>query len=455
MAIILLIIFFIRHILRDNNRIQNLMYKDSKMNIWNLNYLIYRGERKLLPERKMKYAVVYLNLESFRRYNMIYGWTSGEHLLENIVTVLLYCSDADTEICARSQSDRFVLLLNYRDPERFMERIKDLKQQIEDRLYMVSECQMTVHMGVYYIPEDEIDLQQGINHASQALEFLDKQENATIKVYDDSLQQMVKERYDRERLLDSVDTNQDFVVFYQPKVDIRSNEIVGAEALVRFKDPSDNGTIKAPWFFISYYEQTGRVVELDMFVLEATCKMLRRRLDAGLPVVTISCNFSRMHFVKPGFADRFEEILKHYDISKDLVEVEITETLVVEKLHYQTVKENLDVLEERDIQLSIDDFGAGYSSLGIFEQIPASVVKLDRSFFMNQRNRNRQVKIMRGLVKLSEALETQVVCEGVETENDVQLMQEIGTYIAQGYFYSKPIPEDEFEKYLTEGTIKP
>ena len=112
------------------------------------------------------------------------------------------------------------------------------------------------------------------------------------------------------------------------------------------------------------------------------------------------------------------------------------------------VKKTLDILKENGIQLSIDDFGAGYSSLGVIEQIPASVIKLDRSFLLNQDNYMRQVKIMRGIVKMTEDLEAQIVCEGVETEKDVNLMKEIGAYVAQGYFYSRPIPETDFEKSL-------
>ena len=171
-------------------------------------------------------------------------------------------------------------------------------------------------------------------------------------------------------------------------------------------------------------------------------------MDAGLPVVPVSCNFSRMHFVKEGFVDRFEEVLNKYNISKNLIEVEITETIIMEELDQATVKSSFEELKERNITLAIDDFGAGYSSLGIFEQIPASVVKMDRSFFLNSDNPERQVKIMRGIVTLSAELESKVVCEGVESRKDIHLMEEIGAYVAQGYYYSKPIPEEEFEKLL-------
>ena len=250
--------------------------------------------------------------------------------------------------------------------------------------------------------------------------------------------------------MESVDIQKDFAAYYQAKVDIRNGKVIGAEALIRFMDPSAQGMVRAPGYFVPYYEQTGRVTEIDFFVLESVCRMLRRRLDEGKEVVRVSCNFSRIHFMKPGFPERFEETLERYGISKDLIEVEITETLVVEELQQQNVKEVLDILSEKGVRISIDDFGSGYSSLGVLEQIPASVIKLDRSFLLNHEDRERQVKIMKGIVSLAEEMNAQIVCEGVETEEDVELMREIGAYVAQGYRYCKPIPENAFEQMLSQ-----
>lgn len=445
---IIMVIVVALHMIRDSQKIQKLMYQDAKIDIWNLNYLIYWGEHKLLPERKTKYAVAYLNLDQFRRYNIIYGWNAGEHLLEGIAEILVKNTDTKTEICARDQGDRFVMLLSYTAKDAFVERVQTIKGDVEKWIVADTDNHMMLKIGVYYLPEDGSDLRLAVNYANQALEYSGNNNDNEIKTYNEGLESLIRERHEREKLLDSVDINKDFVAYYQPKVDIRNGKIVGAEALVRFLDPTAGGAVRAPGFFVPYYEQIGRITEIDFFVFESVCKMLRRRLDAGLPVVTISCNFSRMHFIKPGFPEHFMEILDRYQISKDLIEIEITETLIVEELQQHMVKQTLDGLKEKGIRLSIDDFGAGYSSLGIFEQIPASVIKLDRSFLLNQEDHNRQVKIMRGIVKLGEELEAQIVCEGVETEEDVTLMKEIGANVAQGYFYSKPIPEAAFEEKL-------
>ena len=449
-VIIILIVLVGVHLINDGRKIQKLMYKDTKMDIWNMNYLIYLGEHKLLPERKAQYAVVFVNLAQFRRYNVIYGWSAGERLLESVAGILIKNVDQKTEVCARDQGDHFVMLLSYLDREAFMERVQRLKNDVEKWILGDTDNHMSLQMGIYDIPQDDSDLRLAINYANQALDFTGNSKDEEVRTYDEGLETVIKERHEREKLLESVDIDKDFVAYYQPKVDIRNGKIVGAEALVRFLDPTADGAVRAPGFFVPYYEQTGKITEIDFFVFESVCKMLRRRLDAGLPVVTISCNFSRMHFIKPDFPEHLLEIFERYQISKDLIEIEITETLIVEELQQHMVKKTLNILKEKGIRLSIDDFGAGYSSLGIFEQIPASVIKLDRSFLLNQEDRDRQVKIMRGIVKLGEELEAQIVCEGVETEADVNLMKEIGAYVAQGYFYSKPVPEVDFEEKLEE-----
>lgn len=447
-GVVIAVMIVARHIIHDEVKIRKLMYKDTSMDIWNLNYLIYRGEHELLPDKKTDYAVVYMNLLQFRRYNIIYGWSAGERLLAKIRDILYEQVDAGTEICARNQGDRFVMLLCYDTRESLTKRLLEMKKQMEKSIYEETENRMVMQMGIYFIPPQGNDLKVAIDYANQALEFTGDSTENSVKVYDEQLEAAIRERHEREKLLEAAVIERDFVAYYQPKVDIRSGEIVGAEALVRFLNPAEGGAVRAPGFFVPYYEQTGRITEIDFFICESACRMLRRRIDEGKRVVPVSCNFSRMHFIRPGFAERFTEILGRYGIPKELVEVEITETLVIEEMQQRVVKKNMDSMREAGIRLSIDDFGSGYSSLGVFEQIPAAVVKLDRSFLLNQEDHRRQVAIMRSIVNLTTELDAQIVCEGVETDADISLMREIGAYVAQGYYYSKPVSEREFEEKL-------
>ena len=444
-AAVILVLFFL---LRNSMRVQRLMYRDTEFNIWNLHYLRYRAAKKLAADKNSNYAIAYTDIGQFKSYNALYGWEAGQRILKLVIETLSGEVDDKKELYARSYSCHFVLFVKYDDVETLRKRLMDIADKISSRIYEKMETHMSLYMGVGCLENGSDDLQRALSEGIQLVESLKNSYGNEVQIYDDELRAQLRENHEREKLLESVDINRDFVAYYQAKVDIRNEKIVGAEALVRFKDPTADGAIRAPWFFVPYYERTGRIKEIDFFVMESVCKMLRRRIEAGKNVVTVSCNFSRMHFIEDGFPERFVSMIEKYLIPKELIEVEITETLVVEDVQQQKVKEIVDILREKGVRLSIDDFGSGYSSLGVFEQIPASVIKLDRSFLLNNENRTRQVQIMKNIVNLARDLNAQVVCEGVETEDDTELMMEIGAYVAQGYRYCKPVPEDVFEKML-------
>lgn len=441
------IVAIFAHMMQDSRKIQKLMYKDPSMDIWNMNYLYYIGSQRIQNDRSTRHAVICLNLSNLRRYNIVYGWDAGQRLLDITKETLEKFLDEKKELCARRYADRFVLLLTWNDWDEFINRLESLQAIIEEFIFRETKSHMLLSMGVYEVPTDAHALRDAVNYANQALAQAETSESRIV-IYDAKISASVIEQNMRETMLETIDIQEHFAPFYQHKVDIRTGEIVGAEALVRLYDPSANGALRSPFFFIDRFEQTGRIVELDLFVLDSVCQMLRKRLDEGKKIVPISCNFSRMHFGRPGFPERFESILEHYNLSKDMVEVEITETLVMEELERNTIKETLNEMKEKGIRLSIDDFGAGYSSLGTFVQVPASTIKLDRSFLLNLENRERQLKIMRGIVQMSEALDAQIVCEGVETESDLSVMREINAHVAQGYYYAKPMPQAEFEAAL-------
>lgn len=443
-----LVILVMYRMLKNSRRIQKLMYKDTDFNIWNLNYLKYRASLKLGADPGRKYAIVYTDICQFKSYNALYGWSAGQRLLELTIEELSSEIDSERELYARSYGSHFVLFVCYEDMAQLEQRMQDMANRISAYIYEKEEIRMTQAVGICEIGQGETDIQLALSYAIQTVDPIKNSRNNVVRVYDEEMRKKLKEQQEREMLLDAADVQKDFVAYYQAKVDIRSERVVGAEALVRFKDPTDGGAIRAPGFFVPYYEQTGRIMEIDFFVMESVCKMLRRRLDQGLAVVPVSCNFSRSHFVREEFPSHIESVMEKYRIPKELIEVEITETLVVEEMQQHMVKKNVDILKQNGIHLSIDDFGSGYSSLGVFEQIPASVIKLDRSFLLNNENRERQVQIMKNIVNLAKDLEAQVVCEGVETAQDTELMMEIGAYVAQGYRYCKPVPEEVFEDMI-------
>ncbi len=435
-------------LLYDSKKMQQLLYRDAELGIWNLNYFTYAGERLLQAETKTKYAIVYVNVVQFRMYSTLYGWQAGNRLLKVIAELLAQNVTSGREIYARSQGDRFVMMLAVESKEQFYRRLQELDCKFERRLQEESGIHIVVCMGVYHMETGNNDIKAGIDMANQALEFLRDSSISQIRTYDANMDELVRKQHEQEELLERACIPDDFTVYYQEKVDIRTKKIIGAEALVRFLDPSENGKVRSPGFFIPYYEKTGRIKEIDFFVLNRVCALLRRQLDDGRGAVPISCNFSRRHFAEEDFPERLEAVLIKYSIPKELIEVEITETIIIEELQQKKLKSVIEKLQRKGIRLSIDDFGAGYSSLGVFEQVPASVIKLDRSFLLNHTDRDRQVKIMHHIISLADILDTQVVCEGVENAEDVELMTEVGAYVAQGFYYARPVPEEVFEAKL-------
>lgn len=436
------------HMVRDAKKIQQLMYKDVDIDIWNLNHLIYNGKKSLEADKgRHDFAIAYVNITQFQHYQVVYGWENGQKLLVMIADVLSRCVRDSGEICAKAEGDHFVLLLSSEYGE-IPERLKNICDLVEAYVLQQLDSHIELQAGMKYLTEDSEDLREAIVCAKQAIEFIQPNSGERIKVFDASLEDAIRERHERQKLLDSVSIDDNFATYYQAKVDVRTEKVVGAEALIRFLDPTDGGAVRAPGFFVPYYEQTGKVVDIDFFVLKCVCRMLRRRLDQGEPVVIISCNFSRIHFTKPGFADHLIRVIEESGAPKELIEVEVTETMIMEEFQQKIAEQTMRDLHDRGIHLSIDDFGSGYSSLGVIEKIPASVIKLDRSFLLNQEDRGRQVKIMKSIVDLANDLDAQIVCEGVETEADVELMREIGANVAQGYRYAKPVPESAFEARL-------
>lgn len=445
--VISLILLVALRMLYTSRKIQRLLYRDPELGVWNLNYFAYWGERLLTGESKTRYAIAYLNVVQFRLYCTLYGWEAGNQFLESMVEVLAGSVEKEKEGYARSQGDRFVLMLSVKSREEFMERIRRLKERLEAELQEAFGIHMAVRVGVCCLEQGKEDMKSAVEKANQALEFF-RDGSEEIQVYDEEMDRRIRFEHRQEELLERADVEKDFTVFYQEKVDIRSGKIIGAEALARFLDPSSEGTIRLPGFFIPYYEKTGKVKEVDFFVLDRVCRMMRRRMEEGKQVVPVSCNFSRRHFSDPDFPDRLEAVLDKYGIPREWIEVEITETIIMEEIQQGKMKDTLEEMHKRKIRLSIDDFGVGYSSLGVFEQVPASVIKLDRSFFANHMDRSRQVKILQKIISLADALDTQVVCEGVESAKDVELMKEVGAYVAQGFYYGEPAPEQAFEEKL-------
>lgn len=244
------------------------------------------------------------------------------------------------------------------------------------------------------------------------------------------------------RLLAAIQ-NKEFVVYFQPKVSIQDLKIAGAEALVRW---NCDGKILSPVEFIPFCERTGLVIDIDFYVLEATCKKMREWMDAGLEMVRISVNFSKYHFNQKGVAERIYKVIKAYQIPAEFIEVEFTETAYLDK--EELLEYTVDKLKSYGIKSSIDDFGSGYSSLNLLQNMDFEVVKLDRSLLGKGVENEKAKKVISSIIHMAKELDMEVLAEGVETREEFALLKDLNCDIVQGFLFDKPLPMDKFEERL-------
>ncbi|MBO4678249.1 MAG: EAL domain-containing protein [Lachnospiraceae bacterium] len=250
------------------------------------------------------------------------------------------------------------------------------------------------------------------------------------------------------RLLQALQNNE-FVVYFQPKVSITDMRIAGAEALVRW---NYDGQVLPPVKFIPFCERTGLVIDIDFYVLEETCKKMREWMDAGMELVRISVNFSKYHFNEEGVAERIYSVISHYGVPPEYIEVEFTETAYLDK--EELLESTVDKLRSYGIKSSIDDFGSGYSSLNLLQNMDFEVVKLDKSLLGKGVENDKAKKVISSIIHMAKELNMEVLAEGVETVEELKLLRSLRCDIVQGFFFDKPLPVEAFETRLRAGGYK-
>lgn len=244
------------------------------------------------------------------------------------------------------------------------------------------------------------------------------------------------------RLLSAIQ-NKEFLVYFQPKVAIHDRKITGAEALVRW---NCDGQILPPVKFIPFCERTGLVIDVDFYVLEETCKKMREWMNRGITPVRISVNFSKYHFNETGVAEKIYGVLQRYNIPSRYIEVEFTETAYLDK--EEILEYTVDKLRSYGIKSSIDDFGSGYSSINLLQNMDFEVVKLDKSLLGKGVDNGKAKKVISSIIHMAKELDMEVLAEGVETPEEYNLLKDSKCDVVQGFLFDKPLPDDEFEKRL-------
>ena len=249
---------------------------------------------------------------------------------------------------------------------------------------------------------------------------------------------------EKENKMEQALQNKEFIVHYQPKYDLNTEKVAGAEALVRWN--SDKGLIM-PGEFIDLFERNGFVLKLDLYVFEVVCADIRKWLDEGRKVLPIAVNVSRLHLLDTDFVSEYGALISKYRVPPELLELELTENMPMASEDF--LVEVFNNIARLGVSLAIDDFGSGYSSLNILHTMPFDTLKIDQMFFQNKTGSERGRRIIETVVLMAQKLGITVVAEGVETKEQVAFLKAIGCNMVQGFYFAKPMPSYEFEHLLS------
>lgn len=423
------------------NMLSSMSRRDMLTGVMNYDSLVEKGNVLSKKGQLSGYTVIQLNIRNFKYINSRIGTSLGDVLLVQYAGIISGYLDSG-EHCARTGSDNFILLVKKGHDDDLIEKLSETWINLNS--YGVEETlQIPVRCGVYEITEKD-SMQDAVNYTSVALNYSrTSNKNFITKFEPEMLESMVtssKIVADFRRALEA----KEFQVYYQPKVDVASSSLCGAEALVRWvKD----GEVIPPAKFISVLENEGLITELDFFVFETVCRNICAWEDKGIKPVTISSNFSKLHLANPNFADSVLTIISKYSISPDFLEIELTESSGYS--NYDALTVFVEKMNKAKIHTSIDDFGTGYSSLSMLKDINVDVVKIDKSFLAETDTDDaHREKMLENVIRMINDLDRTVVCEGIETENQLEFLRRASCSVVQGYFFDKPLPHDEFEKRL-------
>lgn len=395
----------------------------------------------LSQNKKKQYHLVSVDVDNFKFINQFYGFEKGDMVLKGLNSYITAHLN-NNELIARMYSDHFIVLLEDISKNRLIDLFADEMDFDGIKIYLSA--------GVYSMCDEVESIGRMIDKARLAASTIKGIRFKQVAVYSKQLDDKMMQDEQVKRDIEIAILDDEIVPFFQPKVDINSGEIVGAEALARWV--KKDGTIIAPYVFIPVCEATGLITSVDMIIFEKTLQFIRKNIDAGYPAKPVSVNFSRLHLLNKEFTNSIVEQMKHYRVPTNLLEVELTETVIFD--NFQQIDDFIKELHKQDIKISMDDFGSGYSSLHLLKDIDIDVIKIDRGFLEQTGKNSRQKVIFEAVSQMAKKLNIKLVVEGVETLDNVNLMKEFDCSIAQGYYFAKPMDIDAFEAHYRVGKIE-
>ncbi|MEG0709714.1 MAG: EAL domain-containing protein, partial [Longicatena sp.] len=446
-----LLITFVIYVINYQNKkskkaLQTMAYYDDITKGPNKNLFEIKA-RKLLDENATTYAYVILNVNRFKVVNDIFGYTKGNYLLTHMMRVL-QTNCTENETYGRFYSDNFHLLLTYGNVMELQTRLLNISKQIcSFEIDANIAHALSLALGVMLVEHNKDDISSLGDKAKMALSLSKGNHETTIHFYDTKIiERLLNEQEIENTMKDALD-NHEMQIFLQPKILINTKQPImkGSEALVRWQR---NGKTIMPNDFIPLFERNGFVKELDMYMVEQACRTLRDWKEKGVVLLPISINQARTTLYAPNYIESLLAILKKYDVDPVYIEIEITERMFFEDV--DTLIAINDELHKHGFNIAMDDFGSGYSSLNMLQDIHVDVIKIDKNFFNDSVNSQRGKIIVKNIVSMAKELSMDVVAEGIETSEQIALCKELNCDCIQGYYFSKAVSINEYERLLNK-----
>lgn len=391
-----------------------------------------------------QYDAFYFNLKSFGLVNRRFGKNETDRIMIRYAQTLSAFTDGD-EFVGRLGGDNFIALIRKekaKDFLRFISGVETIGIIDGEEIPLVIQAVS----GGLELNDQVSDAEEIIGQCGMALALAKNVEKVPYIFVTPELNSLVYQQKQIVQQFPAALANKEFKVFYQPKVDTANNAIVGAEALIRW---FNGGRIIPPTEFVPIIEKDGSICQLDFYVLESVCNDIRSWLKNGIKPVRISTNFSRKNLSHPDFAEKILRILEKYDVPREYIEVEITET--TEEAENELLINFMNHMHDEKIATAIDDFGTGYTSLNILSDFSVDVLKIDKSFIDRHTKSGKDNIVLSNVIKMAKELDMTIINEGVENWEQVDFLQGIGSTVVQGFLFDKPLPEESFRQRLRIG----
>jgi diguanylate cyclase (GGDEF)-like protein/PAS domain S-box-containing protein len=395
-----------------------------------------------------KVAVLFLDLDGFKHINDSLGHPTGDRLLQSVAKRLVDCVRASDTVSPQGGDEFVVLLTEVAQSEdaaitarRMLQTVAQAHSIDQHDLYV------TTSIGVSVFPDDGQDAETLIKNADTAMYQAKENGRQSYQFFKPAMNVRAVERQSIEEGLRRALERAEFMVHYQPKVNLRTGEITGAEALIRWAHPVRG--LVPPSDFIPIAEDCGLIVPIGNWVLREACKQARNWIDAGLPLATMAVNISAMEFRDENFLDGVFGILQDTGLHPGALELELTESVLMKRA--ESTESILKALRASGIQLAVDDFGTGYSSLSYLRKFPIDALKIDQSFIRQITTAPDETTIVTAVISMGRSLKLRVVAEGVETLEELTFLQAHHCDEAQGYYFSRPVMSEQFAKLLKNG----